>query len=132
VEAIIVNSGTEFIDDVRSEMLDWARGLGVDTRIATTTFVLIKDTDGWRAHFSLKRQRDGHDYVQPGSNRVAADYGIYVVEVDAWPAWFPAPEEVPDMASSDLLELLSVAADAASHLRAGWHRRMRDAEAVEA
>lgn len=132
MKVIIVNAGTEHIDDVRTELLDWARGLGVDTRIATATFVLVEGVDGWRAHFSIKRQRDGRDYMQPGTNRVATDYGSYAVDVDSWPTWFPAPDEAPEMAPADLLELLAVAADAASHLLSGWHWRKRDAKEVPA
>lgn len=132
MKAIIVHTNTKAVDDVRAELLDWARGLGLDTRLATTTFVLIAGDDGWRAHFSLKRQRDGRDYMEPGANRVATDFGCYVVDVDSWPAWFPDAENVPDMAAAELLELLAVAAESASHLKYGRICRDRDTGAVEA
>lgn len=129
MKAIIVNTGGKYVDDVRAELLDWARGLGVDTRIATATFVLIEDTDGWRAHFSIKRQRDGHDYVQPGTNRAATDYGLYVADVDSWPTWFPQPDELPAMAAADLLEALDVASAQESGLRSHHYSRNSEAQA---
>lgn len=129
MKAIIVNTGGKYVDDVRTELLDWARGLGVDTRVATATFVLIEDTDGWRAHFSIRRQRDGHDYVQPGTNRSATDYGLYVADVDSWPTWFPVPDDVPDMAAADLLEVLDVAAAQESDIRSAHAMRNREAQA---
>lgn len=132
MKAIIVNSGTGHVDDVRLELLEWARNLGVDARRAKATFVLIQDADGWRGHFSMKRQRDGHDYVEPGANRVATDFGIFVVPVESWPEWFPVADTVPDIAAADLLELLDVADEQALQLRHGSLRRSRDAEAARA
>lgn len=125
MKAIVIDSGNDYIDPMRRELLDWARGLGVDTRTAMARFMLAEHADGWRAHFGMKRQRDGHDYVLPGTNRVAADFDLAVpVAEGSWPAWFGDATDFPDVEPAFLLELLWVVDDAGSRLRsAAWHHQ---------
>lgn len=130
MKAIIVDTGNDHVDDVRRELLDWAEGLGVDVRNVSSTFLLLQIEQKWRAVFSIRRKRDGHDYVVPGTNRLATDYGSYAVDVESWPSWFPPPSEVPLMTAANMLELLDIAAEAEGSLRSGaaW-RRKQDAVA---
>lgn len=135
MRVIIVDSATDKIDGgLRTELLDWARSLGVDTVRATSTFALTREADGSvNAHFSLKRQRDGHDYVLPDANRVAVDFGAAVVPVaGSWPDWFGNPVEVPDMPISTLLETLAVADEARGNLASAVWQRRDASKAVEA
>lgn len=127
MKIIIVESGTSDIDyEMRQEMLDWAKDLGVDTKRAATAFVLAETPEGgWRAHFSMKQQRDGHDYVLPGTNRVATDYGSFVVDLTegGWPRWFGAPDEIQPVPIPALLEVLAAAAGARLQLHVTHRRR---------
>jgi hypothetical protein len=119
MQAIIVNSSTSAIDgEWRKELLAWAEALGVDTKRATPTFILLKNTRGWRACFSLKRQRDGHDYIDPNTGRLAVDYGHarFDVAEGSWPNWFGSPTELPNVSAGHLLDALAAAADAAADL----------------
>lgn len=111
MKVIIVATGTRYVDAERSKLLDWAVALGVDTKRAKPTFVLIEDASGWRAHFAIKLRRDGEnfDYVLPGANRVATDYEGFSAAVTSWPQWFPEPDEIPDMSAAALLQALEVA-----------------------
>jgi hypothetical protein len=129
LKVIIVDSSTSAIDGkLRNEMLDWARSLGVDTKVAKAQFAIAGNADGrcW-AHFSMKRQRDGHDYVLPDTNRVATDYGSFVVEVaqGSWPRWFGDPEDVPDVPVPALLEIVDAVKAASDHL--AWRAKRIDA-----
>jgi uncharacterized membrane-anchored protein len=126
VKAIIVDSNTDVIDGpLRQELLSWAQGLGVDTKRATAMFVLVETgRQEWSAVFSLKRQRDNHDYIDPNTGRLAVDYGCarYSVAEGSWPRWFGIPLELPEMRAGHLLDVLAAARDAASALReAVWY-----------
>lgn len=130
MKVIIVDSATDLIDaGERPQLLDWARDLGVDINRATPRFVLTPaEAGGAIAHFSLKRQRDGHDYVLPNTNRVAVDFAAFAVEVPqgSWPRWFGESVDVPDMPIATLLEVLAVADEARSNMASAlW--RYRDA-----
>lgn len=129
MKVVIVETGTSDVDaEMRDELLTWARSLGLDTKIAATRFVLAEDPAGyWCAHFSLKRQKDGRDYVMPGTNRVAVDYDsfIRISPMNDVPRWFPQVDEVPDMPIAALLEALDVAADARLQLRVASRRNNR-------
>jgi hypothetical protein len=120
VKAIIVQTSTDDIDgEMRTELLDWARGLGLDTKLSTARFVLTESVEGgWKAHFSLKRQRDGHDYVLPGTNRAATDFNAVVFDVaeGSWPSWFAQPEEIPTIQLKALMECLAIADSQANEL----------------
>jgi hypothetical protein len=129
MQAIIVDTGTDAIDGAwRTEMLDWARSLGLDTNLATARFVLIKGDQGWRACFSLKRQRDGHDYIDQSAGRLAVDYGVaqYDVPEGLWPRWFGQPFELPEMPAEHLLDVLAASGDAAWALRDAARSRGND------
>lgn len=129
MKVIIVETGTTDIDmEMREELLAWARGLGLDVKIATTRFVLAEEPMGyWRAHFSLKRQVDGRDYVLPGTSRVAVDYDslVAIAPLNDVPRWFPTVDEAPDMPIAALLEALDVAADARLQLSVAARRNNR-------
>lgn len=132
---IIVDSATSEIDKdgLRTELLDWAGALGVDTVHATPRFALTRTTDGrFMAHFSMKLQRDGHDYILPNANRVAVDFGSVVIEVEneSWPRWFGEAVEVPDMPIPMLLETLAVADEARSNMASAIWLRRHPAEAA--
>jgi hypothetical protein len=126
---VIVETDTGDIDaDMRHELLTWARALGLDTKQACTRFVLTEAPEGWwTAHFSLRRQRDGRNYVLPGADRLAVDYGTFVrnAPMNDWPRWFADPDEIPDMPIPELLEALDVAATARRHLSGVAYRRNR-------
>lgn len=130
MKLIIVDTTIHEIDAVRGEVLDWARALGVNTKKAKPLFILAQDDNGaWRAHFSLKRGPDGNpdgpDLVREGTNRVESDYGCYVVDVEqgSWPRWFPAAEEMPDVAVPLLLEAMDIADGAESSVRTAMRHR---------
>lgn len=126
---VIVETDTSDIDaEMRQELLIWASGIGLDTKRAGQRFVLTENAAGWwDAHFTIRRQRDGHDYVLPGTGRLAVDYGakVLIAPMNDWPRWFGQPDDVPDMPIADLLELLDVAADARLQLRVTAHQRNR-------
>lgn len=126
---VIVETGTSDVDgEMREELLTWARGIGLDTKLACTAFVLAEEPAGsWTAHFSMKQQRDGRDRILPGTNRVATDYGSVALPAPkiAWPRWFDQPDEVPDIPFPALLEALDVAAASRSALRSFAYRRDR-------
>jgi hypothetical protein len=128
MKAIIVDSATSNIDGdgLRSELLKWAQSIGVDTVRATPRFVIARTPEGIAAHFSMKLQRDGHDYTLPNANRVAVDFGSVIVPVenDSWPSWFGEAVEVPEMPIPTLLETLAVADEAGSNMASAiWNRR---------
>ena len=132
---IIVDSATSDIDGggLRNELLEWARSLGVDTVRATPRFVLARTAEGgFAAHFSLKLQRDGHDYILPNANRVAVDFGAVTVEVaeGSWPSWFGEAVDVPDMPIPTLLEALAVADESRNNMTSAIWRRRNPVEAV--
>jgi hypothetical protein len=131
MKAIIVETSTDVIDgEMRTELLDWARGLGLDTKRATTQFVLTEGADGaWKAHFSLKRQRDGHDYIVPGTGRAATDFNAAVFEVaeGSWPRWFGQPEDLPLVRIAALMECLAIAASQGNELQQAARRRREGA-----
>lgn len=122
MKAIIVDSNTDVIDGpLRQELISWARSLGVDTKRATAVFVLVETgRQTWSAVFSLKRQRDGHDYIDPNTGRLAVDYGYarFDVTEGSWPRWFGQPFELPEMRAGHLLDALAAARDAAAGLQA--------------
>jgi hypothetical protein len=127
---VIVDTGTGDVDtEMREELLAWARGLNLDTDRACTRFVLIETPAGyWEAHFSLHRQRDGHDYVLPGTNRIAVDYDsvVRMAPTNDWPRWFGQPDgEMPDLPVAALLEALDVAGEARLQLHVTARRRIR-------
>lgn len=136
MKVIIVDSSTSLVDgELRSELLDWAGALGIDTGRATPTFVLAPSADGRMfAHFSLKRRRDGRDYLLPDANRVAIDFGAAVVEVAgaSWPRWFGQPVEAPDMPIATLLETLAVADEACGNLASTVRHYLDTPKAVSA
>lgn len=127
MKAIIVESATHLIDGgMRTELLNWAQSLGLDTARATTTFMLTSSAEGkWKAHFNLKRRRDGHDYVLPGTNRVAVDFNaaVYDVAEGSWPQWFGEPQDLPLVRLEALMECLAIAASQASELSAAAYLR---------
>jgi hypothetical protein len=131
---IIVDSATSSIDGdgLRSELLKWAQSLGIDTIHATPRFVIARTPEGIAAHFSMKLQRDGHDYILPNANRVAVDFGSVVVPVenDSWPGWFGEAVDVPDMPIPTLLEVLAVADEARSNMASAIWNRCNPAEVV--
>lgn len=126
---VIVQTGTSDVDgEMREELLTWARGIGLDTKLACAAFVLAEEPAGcWTAHFSMKQQHDGRDRILPGTNRLATDYGSVALPAPKsdWPRWFDQPDEVPDIPIPALLEALDVAAASRLALRSFAYRRDR-------
>lgn len=123
MKAILVNTDVSGMHgDYLQALLDWARGLGLDTKVATPRFALIEHDDGWHGHFAIKLQRDGHDYIAPGTNNVATDYDhdLRIGEPN-WPNWFPDAVAVPDMPPAHLVEVLHLASQARHDLE--WRVR---------
>lgn len=116
------------------ELLEWLRAAGANTRTLMAFGIIVEHSDGWYYHGPSKLQRNGHDYIVPGTSRVAADYTWSVRLGDGeapWPSWLGVAEDLPDVDPAHVLELIHRAQEARHRFISGDVLRT-DAELADA